>query len=275
MSAALGELQRWMFDALIAPEATDRQTLDAHVLPGARIDAAACLAIYQRSYLLRLRHCLGGQFPALRHALGARLFDDFADTYLRACPSRSYTLFELGARFAEWMEADRPDRDLPADRREAWVDFMIDLADYEYTLFRLFDAPGHEGRPWPDAACDDGELVLQPCLALREYRFPVAAYYHAVREGGSPALPPPGRSPLVLLRRDHHTVTCPVTPLHHRFLQQVRDFDAVPPALDAIAADSRRPREDVQRSWREEVREGWIEAGFFVERRHRSTGDGV
>jgi hypothetical protein len=271
MNAALDGLQRWMLDALIAPEAVDRSIVDTRVLPGARIDAAACLAIYQRSYLLRLRHCLGGQFPALRHALGEQLFDDFADTYLRACPSRSHTLFELGARFAEWMEADRPDRDLPAEQREAWVDFMIDLADYEYSLFRLFDAPGHEGRPWPDAASDDAELVLQPCLALRTYRFPVAWYYHEVREARGPALPPRAPSHLVLLRRDHRTVTCPVTPLHHRFLQQVREFDAVPAALDAIVAHTGRPREEVHRSWREDVREGWIEAGFFVARRHREA----
>ena len=36
---------------------------------------------------------------------------------------------------------------------------MIDLAGYERDLYRLFDAPGREGRPWPDESADDGSLI--------------------------------------------------------------------------------------------------------------------
>jgi hypothetical protein len=263
---ALDALQRWMLDALIAPERVDRDRVDATVLPGPHIDAAACLAIYQRSYLQRLRLCLGEQFPATRHALGRRLFDDFADEYLRACPSDSYTLYALGRRFSDWLQRSRPDRDLPEDEREDWIDFMIDLAHYEHALFRLFDAPGHEGRPWPEADVDDRALVLQPCLTLAEYRYPVAWYYHEVRAGRSPEFPAALPSQVAILRRDHRTATYPVTPLHYRFLQALRDHGHVERALADIAAFTGRPRDAVVRSWTDDVRGAWIEAGFFVER---------
>ena len=274
-AASLDALQRWMLSALTTPRAVDATGVDDLFLPAAHIDARASLAIYQRSYILRLRLCLAEQFPATRHALGAALFDDFADEYLRDCPSDSPTLYDLGRRFAGWMEANRPDRDLPPDQREDWIDFMVDLAHYEYTLFTLFDAPGHDGASidadgtgagWPDIGCDDVALVLQPCLALARYRYPVAAYYHAVRAGASPEFPAAASSHLVVLRRGFRTATYPVTPLHFRFLECLRDRSDVDAALSDIAAFTGRDRDTVARSWAIDVRGPWLAAGFFVDR---------
>lgn len=262
----LDGLQRWMLDALITPDGVDGSAVTATLLPGPKLSASACLAIYQRSYILRLRKCLEEQFPASCHALGAKLFADFADEYLRDCPSDSYTLYELGRRFPQWLEDNRPDGGEPPENRQSWIDFMIDLAAYERELYRLFDAHGHEGQPWPDASADDATLVLQPCLALVEYRYPVASYYHEVRAGRSPRFPAAMPSYAVILRRDFLTRTYPVTRLHHRFLSLVHEIRDVPSALEAIAAETGKPIDDVRRSWRDEVRRPWLEAGFFVER---------
>ncbi len=266
VAPGLHALQRWMLDALVAPESADRAAIDDVVRPGARIDAAACLDIYRRSYVLRLRRCLAEQFPATRHALGAPLFDDFADTYLRDCPSDSTTLYELGRRYPGWLEANRPDRDAPDDEREDWIDFLVDLATYERELFHLFDAPGHEGQPWPDASADDDDLVLQPCLTLAQYRYPVAWYYHEVRASRSPTFPPNADSCVVVLRRDYHTTTYPVSGLHYRFLTQLRQHASIDAALDDIAAWTGRAVSVVRASWSNEVRRAWIDAGFFVNR---------
>ena len=262
--APLGALQRWMLRTLVAPGGANPQSIADTLLPGPHLDAAGCLAIYQRSYILRLRLCLGEQFPATRHALGKALFDDFADDYLRACPSDSHTLYELGRRFAERMQQSRPDRDLPEDQREHWIDFMVDLARYEHELFRLFDATGHEGQPWPDADADDSALVLQPCLTLARYDYAVARYYHEVRAERSPAFPAKAPSHVVILRRDYQTATYPVSPLHHRFLCALQLHREVKRALADIAAWSGRPLDSVIHSWATEVRRAWIDAGFFV-----------
>lgn len=272
--SSLAELQRWMLEALIAPGQTPAGSADATFLPGPGLSAAGGLGVYQRSYILRLRQVLAEQLPATRHALGAPLFDAFADDYLRACPSDSHTLYELGRRFVGWMEDTRPDRDLPADQREDWIDFMVDLASYEQVLFRLFDAPGHEGRPWPEPGCDDDALILQPCLSLACYRYPVAWYYHEVRAGRQPAFPPARPSPLVILRRGYQTSTYPISALHLRFLELVRELDRVEPALEGIAAWTGRPLPEVRRSWLQEVRGPWLEAGFFVERGSERSGAG-
>ncbi|MFC4348615.1 putative DNA-binding domain-containing protein [Kordiimonas lipolytica] len=267
-TATLPDMQRWMMEALIAPGSVDAPNLDATFKPGAHIDAAACLGIYQRSYILRLRKCLIEQFPATAHALGEDLFCDFADEYLRTCPSDSYTLYELGRRFAAWIDENRPDRDLPVDERERWIDFMIDLASYERALFHLFDAPGHEGRAWPTGDEADDELVLLPSLVLAHSRFPVAWYYHEVRAGKAPGHPPPAQEFLAVARRDFQTSTYPLSPFHYRFLYAVRQHGNIGAALEELAGWSGRPLADVERSWRDDVRQGWIDAGFFV---HRDT----
>ncbi|WP_211442562.1 HvfC/BufC N-terminal domain-containing protein [Collimonas humicola] len=262
----LQRLQHWMLDALITPGDVDAAALAAAVLPGPKLSASGCLAIYQRSYIQRLRTCLKEQFPASCHAIGAQLFADFADEYLRDCPSESHTLYELGKRFPQWIEDNRPDRGEPAERRETWIDFMVDLAGYERELYRLFDAPGHEGKLWPDTTADDEALVLQPCLALVRHGYPVAWYYHEVRAERSPPFPAARPSNAVILRRDFLTHTYPITPQHHRFLSLMQQTMHVPTALEQVAAETGRDLEEVKRSWRDQVRGPWLEAGFFVER---------
>jgi hypothetical protein len=263
--SGLRRLQQWMQGALIEPGAVSREDIAAAILPGPKLPASACLAIYQRSYILRLRKCLEEQFPASRHALGEQLFADFADEYLRDCPSDSHTLYDLGRRLAQWLEDNRPDRGESLEQRESWIDFMVDLAGYEYELYRLFDAPGHEGGVWPDESTDDEALLLQPCLSLVSYRYPVAWYYHEVRAGRAPSFPAAEPSHVVILRRDFLTHTYPVTPQHYRFLVLLQQTRHLLTALRAIAAENGRSLAEVESSWRDDVRVAWLEAGFFVE----------
>jgi hypothetical protein len=265
MNTDLRQLQQWMQGSLIEPGAVAAADIADVILPGPRMAASACLAVYQRSYILRLRKCLEEQFPASRHALGAQLFADFADEYLRDYPSDSHTLYDLGRRLAKWLEENRPDRDEVPEQRESWIDFMVDLAGYEYELYRLFDAPGHEGSAWPDASAEDDALVLQPCLSLAVHRFPAAWYYHEVRAGRAPEFPAAEVSHVVMLRRDFLTHTYPVTSQHYRFLLLLQQTRHVPTALRAIAAENGRALGEVESSWRDDVRVPWLEAGFFIE----------
>lgn len=264
-ATSLDRLQHSFLNALLDPSALNSQGINEALLPGAKINASACLAIYQRSYILRLRQCLGEQFPATHYALGPDLFNDFADCYLEAYPSNSYTLYDLGNRFSAWLEDTRPDRDLPEDQREDWIDFMVDLTRYECELFRLFDAPGHEGGEWPELTTPDDVLVLQPCLTLATYSYPVAWYYHEIRAGRTPDFPPEMLSHVVILRRDHQTATFPVTPVQFRFLEMLRNGNRISHILESIAHWTGKPLELVAHSWQTEVRLAWIAAGFFIE----------
>jgi len=73
---------------------------------------------------------MASQFKALEYALGESLFKGFADQYLQANPSQSYTLMDLGKNFSSYLEATRPDKEY--SEKEDWPDFMIELAAFEY-----------------------------------------------------------------------------------------------------------------------------------------------
>ena len=267
--AGLASLQGWMQNALVFPGQADRAEIERLIEPSERLTAPERLAIYQRGYSLRLLKCMQEQFPALCHALGEDLFNEFARQYLQARPSESYTLYDLGRRFPGYLEDTRPDRDGPEEAREIWVDFMVDLARFERAVFVMFDAPGNEGKPFADEDTPDERLVLQPCFELHVFRFPVNLYYHHVRAADDPPFPPRQRSLVALLRKDYLTRTIPLADPHFRFLQFLVEGSSVPEALKKLAAETGRSEDELRAVWgggEDRLRERWIGAGFFVAR---------
>ncbi|MDV3459138.1 DNA-binding domain-containing protein [Sphingomonas sp. HF-S4] len=257
----LAAAQRRMHAALIAPHA-DPGAAQTLFETGGRLGPAGGLAVYQRGYFLRIAACMREQFPALCHALGRALFDDFVADYIRDCPPERHTLYDLGRCFPGWLEANRPE----PQAREAWVDFMIDLARFEYATFAMFDAEGNEGSPFATSDTADGALRLQPAFALGTYGFPVAGYYHAVRRGEAPPLPAPSTSHVALVRTEFVTRTVPLADSHYAFLTAMRAGSGVEAALASASARHGLDPGQTHGMWRGEqgCRGRWIEWGFFI-----------
>jgi hypothetical protein len=255
-----------MHEALVFPRRVDGERRDSLLKESPRLTAAAGLAIYQRGYFLRIASCMREQFPALCHALGQPLFDDFVADYIRDCPPESHTLYDLGRRFPGWLDGNRPDRGSPAAERETWIDFMIDLARFERQVFAMFDAPGHEGRPFADVRTPDGRLRLQPCFGLGAWDFPVAAYYHLVRQKRPAPLPPAVRSFAALVRTDYVTRTIPLDEPRYLFLKAMAEGGRVKDGAEAAASRLGTAADSVLSSWHDSGdRRRWIDWGFFVE----------
>ncbi|WP_307346514.1 DNA-binding domain-containing protein [Caulobacter ginsengisoli] len=245
MSPTLEATQRWMQEALVFPLRVAPEDVQERLASSAQLTGADGLAIYQRGYFLRITACMREQFPALCHALGEPLFNDFVAGYIQDHPPESHTLYDLGRRFPAFLEESRPDRDDPPEARETWIDFMIDLASFERAVFSLFDAPGWEGRPFADAATPPDRLRLQPAFALGAYRYPVAAYYHAVRQKQPAPLPPAQPCFVALVRTDYVTRTIPITEAEHRL-------------LTAIAGGATA-------TLRDPIQQRWLDWGFFID----------
>lgn len=156
------------------------------------------LEIYRYAYYARLLECLREQFPALKFALGDDLFDEFAVGYLQQYPSRSYTLFELGARFPRFLRETRPAEDPGEARQPEWSDFLIELAEWEYLASQIFDGPGLEGKlsfsadllhNVPEAFLHRTRLECSPSLKLVRFQFPVTDYASAVKREFNPQIP--------------------------------------------------------------------------------------
>jgi hypothetical protein len=265
VEAELPAIQRWLHDALVFPGEVKPPEVVRMLAGSGTLAAADGLAIYQRGYFLRIVRCMREQFPALCHALDEALFDDFVADYVRDRPPESHTLYDLGRRFPDWLEENRPDRDLAGEERESWIDFIVDLARFERLVFATFDAPGHEGRPYADSATPDDRLRLQPCFALGAYRFPVAVYYHQVRLGEQAPLPAPERSFVALARTDYVTRTIALDEAQYVFLAAMAGGGSVNEGIDAAARHLGLAPDEVRQAWHTHGdRRRWIECGFFI-----------
>jgi Putative DNA-binding domain len=102
------EVQTRMARSIFAPlTLSDRITpgVDAdYIKPNNRLTSAERLEIYSRSYWFRILDSLYNDFPGLRAVLGKRAFNVLSRAYLADCPSRSFTLRNLGSRLPEWLE---------------------------------------------------------------------------------------------------------------------------------------------------------------------------
>lgn len=267
--AQLASLQQWMQQCLVSPRHETSTEAEHWITANARQTAQQRLAIYQRSYYARLLNCLAEQFPALCHALGKPLFYDFGKLYLHACPSDSYTLYELGRRFPAYLQSTRPDLTVEGSEPEIWINFMCDLASFERQVFSLFDAPGAETQALATPKTPNHALQLQPCFALGEYQFDVASYYHQVRQQQQPKLPDIAQTCVAFVRKDYLTHTLPISPAQYQFLQLLQQGMDVESALLRTATALNIGITQLQNTWNraQGTREQWIGMGMFVDGR--------
>jgi hypothetical protein len=179
----LRETQRRMAEALMLPLAPSgrirKRTADgklmsreaaAFIRPNRRLSSVERLEIYSRSYWFRLLGSLADDFPGLRAVIGDRAFERLAGAYLGDCPSRSFTLRDLGSRLEGWLRT-HPSF---AGRHLAPA---LDMVRLEWAHIVAFDGP-------EDKVLGPEDLIeltpslgvgLQPYISLLDLSYPVDA----------------------------------------------------------------------------------------------------
>ena len=147
------------------------------IKPNDRLTSFERLEIYNRQYWFRLLDGFSDDFPGLRAVLGDRRFNQLAQHYLTDCPSRSFTMRDLGSRLEAWL------RKHPryAPRR---VQLAIDMVRLEWAEIEAFD--GAFLPPVTTAALVAADpaklrLRLQPYIRLLDLHFPVDDLLLAVK----------------------------------------------------------------------------------------------
>jgi hypothetical protein len=289
-SRSLDVVQRWFQSVITHPEGVEggvdseeaqrlirlnRGELEAVIGRSRNLTAAERMGIYANAYYARLLECLAAFFPMLQKTLGPEIFEGFAFEYLQKYPSKSYTLDHLGGNFARFLDETRPE---PEEDEEpgavGWPDFLIDLAVLEWTINQVFDGPGVEGKPlltaealrsFPAERFGEARLVPVPCLRLLAFRFPVSAYYTAIRqakEGEEVPVPDPGPEHLALTRRDFVVRRYPLDPAQHALLEKILAGAPVGEAI-AAAAEASGLEDDALAAELQSWFRLWVAEGFF------------
>jgi hypothetical protein len=284
---SLKAFQRRMAAAVMAP-LTSRQTMArrrpdgvrmeeeaaALVKPNDRMSAFERLEIYNRQYWFRVLGSLGEDFPGLRAVLGRTRFDGLLRAYLAQCPSRSFSLRNLGSRLPAWLEAN-----------PHWIaplgGLALDMARLEWAHIEAFD----EAEAPALGAGDLGEVfattrfALQPHLHLLRLEYPVDRLLLKLRrdrvgEAAGPAasghrtvhrVPPcePAETFLAVHRHDQSVYYKRLDPEAFRILRALGDGVPLGDALEALAtsamAEAERP------AFLHQAFHDWASFGWFVQ----------
>src|ERR1700722_6518028 len=73
------------------------------IKPNDRLTSFERLEIYNRQYWFRLLSSMIEDFPGLQAILGSQRFESMSKVYLTECPSRSFTIRNLGAHLEAWL----------------------------------------------------------------------------------------------------------------------------------------------------------------------------
>jgi hypothetical protein len=186
----LAALQRQVARAVMTPLApTDRMRRSAPdgrslaklankiIKPNDRLTSFERLEIYNRQYWFRVLDGFSDDFPGLRAVLGDRRFQALATHYLTDCPSRSFTMRNLGSQLESWLR--KHPRYAPGRHQLA-----IDMVRLEWAEIETFD--GASEPPLTAAALANVNpaklrLRLQPYIRLLDLHFPVDDLLLAVK----------------------------------------------------------------------------------------------
>ena len=104
--AALQSVQQWMQDALVFPRRVERGAVGRMLGSSERLERRRGAGRLSARLFPQDRELHARAFPALCHALGEELFNDFVADYIRERPPVSHTLYDLGPRFPGLARAE-------------------------------------------------------------------------------------------------------------------------------------------------------------------------
>lgn len=168
-----------------------QRTLAAHIRHGAAVPpgrvadgpvyaADRRVAVYHDAYRLRLAEALGEDFPLLRGLLGEAAFGRLTRRYLAACPSRSWTLRDLGRGLPRFLA-----------RRPA----LRATATFEWALLDAFDAADGRTLTVADLGAVSPQqfarlrFAVAPGVQVLRLRWNVPQSWSAWHGGAAAALP--------------------------------------------------------------------------------------
>ena len=149
-----------------------------YIKPNDRLTSFERLEIYNRQYWFRVLGSVAEDFPGLRAILGQRRFEDMCRAYLAECPSRSFTLRNLGARLETWLR-----------RNPKWIrgkqTLALDMVRLEWADIEAFDGEAEPPLHLGDLCgsfVPSLRLRVQPYVQLLELHYPVDDLAIEVRE---------------------------------------------------------------------------------------------
>ncbi len=261
--ASLPALERWFQGEIVAPHEGRKRGRPASdlILPSKTLAPAERVEIYGEMYFLRLAECLAEDYPAVRKLLGPPAFERLARAYLKAHPSRHYSLNALGRKLPDFLAGSAR-----VPRRA----MLADVARVERAISESFDASVSPSlgpadlAMIPPATWATASLRLTESLRLLALDHGANAIVTACRQ--DKPMPPlaPQRSWIAVFRKEWTVWRMDLTEPMHAVLAALAKGRTLAKSLGAGARAYEGAPEAMQADVHRWFRE-WATEGLFVE----------
>jgi hypothetical protein len=202
----------------------------------------ARLNIYSSGYMARLLDCMYADYAISKKFMGDELFDSFAKAYLMYHPSTSFTLYDLGKDFPDFLDKTKPQPQEGIDN--SYFDIPATLARVERARQVAMRAPGIENDAVNTSQVDIQDMLfgtlninVPECLQLLELNFPMKQFFQAVYREEEYELPSPQKSYMAISRKNYQLVLEEITETQYLLLTECRKHTNLYDAISVLSAD--------------------------------------
>jgi hypothetical protein len=245
-------LQNWLRTVVMAPGVLNQKIGIANriyqvhesdvVSDEGNASVHARLNVYSSGYTSRLLDCMYADYAISKKFMGDELFDSFAKAYLMYHPSTSFTLYDLGKAFPDFLDGTKPKPEEGIDN--SYFDIPATLARVERARQVAMRAPGLE-----NSAIDTSDINIQDvlfgtfnisvpeCLQLLELDLPMKQFFEAVYREEEYDLPSPKKNYIAISRKNYHMVMEEITEMQYLLLAECCNHTTLYEAISVLSAD--------------------------------------
>lgn len=230
-------LQNWLRTVVMAPGFLNQkiglanhlyQVHEGDVLSDeGRASIYTRLNVYSSGYMARLLDCMYADYAISKKFMGDELFDSFAKAYLIYHPSTSYTLYDLGEKFPDFLDKTKPQ--LPEGEDSSAFDIPATLARVERARQVAMRTPGTEGDEVDNSVADVYQLFstsinihIPECLQLLELELPMKKFFEAILRDEEYELPSPQKTYMAISRKNYRMMLDEISETQYLLLQECK-----------------------------------------------------
>lgn len=199
-------VQNWFKTVLVSPGHVPEKILHAEnnwqlkanelVKGDERVSPETRIGIYAVGYMLRLLECMQADLPSLYAFWGPNLFDIFGRTYLLQNPSQSYSLFELTAGYADFLDRTKPSVEHIDPEKRIHYDIPAELVRMERARLAAILSKGTEGTSpkmslgfFSFFSGEETKIQAHPALQLVIQKMPLIDLYRQLMQEQETIIP--------------------------------------------------------------------------------------
>jgi uncharacterized protein (UPF0276 family) len=205
---------------------------DAWIRSKENFTPAEQLGVYINGYRYRLYNVTAEDYPVLKYAVGAQLFDSLLNDFVNTVRSAHFNIAHYTVLFAQFL----------ASQSQINI-FAREIAQLESTIAQLTDAPEttaltpeHLAGITPDNFMEM-HLYARKALQLLAFTYPINAFYKAVKEDAGPSLPAHAPTHMAVFRHEDTVWRMELEANEYHLLQHLFNGTSIGDALEKTQTD--------------------------------------